>query len=123
SPLPLLAALPIWYHLVLGAWGITPLMTLAIGGPAAVPVRRRLEGDAAARAARLGTAVLVAVVVVLSAGFTYNATSVDVPAPRLSHTLGVLTRRTAAPLHRPSPPRGGPAARHLGPLRCPVATS
>ncbi|HMF04082.1 MAG TPA: hypothetical protein VKH17_04655 [Acidimicrobiia bacterium] len=110
----------VWYYLVLWAWGITSLMILAIGWTAAVLVRRRLEGDAAARAARLGTAVLVAVVVVLSAVFTYNATSVDVPAPRLSHTLGVLTRRTAAALDRPSAPGGGRDGRYLVTLRDPV---
>src|SRR5262249_23662578 len=108
----------VWYYLVLWAWGITSLMILAIGWTAAVLVRRRLEGDAAARAARLGTAVPVAVVVVLRAGFTCNPPAF--PAPPLSHPLGVLPRRTAAALDRPSAPGGGRDGRYLVTLRDPV---
>ena len=110
----------VWYYLVLWAWGITALMILAVGWTAVALVGRRLDGNAAAKAARAGTVVLLAVLVALTAAFTYNAVSVDTPAPRLSHTLGVLTRRTAAALDRPSVPGGGRDGRYLVTLRDPV---
>ncbi len=110
----------VWYYLVLWAWGITALMVLAVGWTVAALVGRRLDRSTAAKAARIGTAALVAVLVAFSAAFTYNAVSVDVPAPRLSHTLGVLTRRTAAALDRSSAPGGGRDGRYLVTLRDPV---
>ncbi len=110
----------VWYYLVLWAWGITALMILAVGWTVAVLVGRRLDRAAAAKAARIGTVALVAVAVAFSAAFTYNATSVDVPAPRLSHTLGVLTRKTAAALDNSAVPGGGRDGRYLVTLRDPV---
>ena len=110
----------VWYYLVLWAWGICALMVLAVVWTAAVLIGRRMERPTAARAATAGTAALVAVVVVFSALFTYDATSADVPAPRLSHTLGVLVRPTAAALDRPGVPGGGHGGLYLVTVRDPV---
>ena len=110
----------VWYYLVLWAWGITALMILAVVWTAAVLVARRLDRASAAKAGRIGTVGLAAVLVLVTAAFTYNAVSVDVPAPRLSHTLGVLTRKTAAALDSRSAPGGGRDGRYLVTLRDPV---
>jgi hypothetical protein len=110
----------VWYYLVLWAWGICALMVLAVVWTAVVLVGRRMERPTAARAATVGTAALVAVVVFFSALFTYEATSADVPAARLSHTLGVLARPTAAALERPGVPGGGRDGLYLVTVRDPV---
>jgi hypothetical protein len=110
----------VWYYLVLWAWGITAVMLLAVGWTVAAVVGRRLDRAAGAQAARWGTAALVAALVAFSAVFTYNAASVDVPAPRLSHTLGQLTRKTAAALDQRGVPGGGHRGRYLVTLRDPV---
>jgi hypothetical protein len=110
----------VWYYLVLWAWGICALMVLAVVWTAVVLVGRRMERPTAARAATVGTAALVAVVLVFSALFTYDATSTDVPAARLSHTLGVLVRPTAAALERPGVPGGGRDGLYLVTVRDPV---
>jgi hypothetical protein len=110
----------VWYYLVLWAWGICALMVLAVVWTAVVLVGRRMERPTAARAATVGTAALVTVVVVFSALFTYDATSADVPAARLSHTLGVLVRPTAAALERPGVPGGGRNGLYLVTVRDPV---
>jgi hypothetical protein len=110
----------VWYYLVLWAWGICALMVLAVVWTAVVLVGTRLARPTAARAAAVGTAVLVGVAVLFSALFTYDATSADVPAPRLSHTLGVLVRPTVAALDRSSAPGGGRDGLYLVTLRDPV---
>ena len=110
----------VWYYLVLWAWGICALMVLAVVWTAVVLVGKRLARPTAARVAAVGTAVLVGVAMLFSALFTYDATSADVPAPRLSHTLGVLVRPTAAALDRRSAPGGGRQGLYLVTLRDPV---
>lgn len=110
----------VWYYLVLWAWGITVVMVLAVGWTIAAVVGRRLDGVSGAKAARLGTAALVAILVAFTAAFTYNAVSVDVPAPRLSHTLGLVTHRTVAALDERGVPGGGRDGRYLVTLRDPV---
>ncbi len=110
----------VWYYLVLWAWGICALMVLAVVWTAVVLVGRRLDRPTAARAATVGTAGLVAVLLLFSALFTYDATSADVPAARLSHTLGVLVRPTAAALERPGVPGGGRDGLYLVTVRDPV---
>ena len=110
----------VWYYLVLWAWGICALMVLAVVWTAVVLVGKRLSGPTATRAAAVGTAALVGVAVLFSALFTYDATSADVPAPRLSRTLGVLVRPTAAALDRRSVPGGGRDGLYLVTLRDPV---
>ena len=110
----------VWYYLVLWAWGICALMVLAVVWTAVVLVGKRLARPMVARAAAVGTAVLIGVAMLFSALFTYDATSADVPAPRLSHTLGVLVRPTAAALDRSSAPGGGRDGLYLVTLRDPV---
>jgi hypothetical protein len=110
----------VWYYLVLWAWGICALMVLAVVWTAVVLVGRRLDRPTAARAATVGTAGLVAVLLLFSALFTYDATSADVPAARLSHTLGILVRPTAAALDRPGVPGGGRDGLYLVTVRDPV---
>jgi len=110
----------VWYYLVLWAWGICALMVLAVVWTAVVLVGKRWAGPTAARAVAVGTAALVGVAVLFSALFTYDATSADVPAPRLSSTLGVLVRPTAAALENSSVPGGGRDGLYLVTLRDPV---
>jgi hypothetical protein len=110
----------VWYYLVLWAWGICALMVLAVAWTAVALVGRRLDRPTATRAATVGTAGLVGAVVLFSALFTYDATSADVPAPRLSDTLGVLVRPTAAALDRSSAPGGGRDGLYLVTVRDPV---
>ena len=110
----------VWYYLVLWAWGITALMMLATVWTLAILVDRRLDRASTAKAVRLGTVAMVAILVAFTASFTYNATSVDVPAPRLSKTLGVLTRQTVRALDRDPVPGGGRDGRYLVTLRDPV---
>jgi hypothetical protein len=110
----------VWYYLVLWAWGICALMVLAVAWTAVALVGRRLDRPTATRAATVGTAGLVGAVVLLSALFTYDATSADVPAPRLSDTLGVLVRPTAAALDGSSAPGGGRDGLYLVTVRDPV---
>jgi hypothetical protein len=111
----------VWFYLVLWAWGINALMLLAIGWTAAVYVGRRVERATAAKAVTVGTGALVGVVVLFSALLTYDATSVEVPAPRLSETLGVLAPRTIDALDDPSAPGGGRDGRYLVTIRDPVS--
>ena len=110
----------VWYYLVLWAWGICALMVLAVVWTAVVIVGRKLQPPTAARAATVGTAVLVAVAVIFSALFTYDATSTGLPAGRLSHTLGVLVRPTVAALDRRGVPGGGRDGLYLVTVRDPV---
>jgi hypothetical protein len=110
----------VWYYLVLWAWGINALMLLATGWTAVLLVRRRLDASARRRAASLGTAVLVGIVALFSAMLTYDATSVEVPALRLSNTLSVLVPPTVDALEQPSAPGGGRDGHYLVTIRDPV---
>jgi hypothetical protein len=111
----------VWYYLVLWAWGINALMLLAIGWTAAVYIGRRIDRATAANAVRIGTGALVGVVVLFSALLTYDATSVEVPAPRLSETLRALVPPTVDALDDPSVPGGGRDGRYLVTIRDPVS--
>ena len=110
----------VWYYLVLWAWGICALMVLAVVWTAVELVGRRLDRPRATRAATVGMAGLVGIAVLFSALFTYEATSAEVPASRLSNTLGVLVRPTATALDRSSVPGGGREGLYLVTVRDPV---
>jgi hypothetical protein len=110
----------VWYYLVLWAWGITALMAVAVVWTAAALVSRRLDRATGARAAAVGVGALVTIAALFSALFTADATSVDLPAERLSETLGVLVPRTVDALDQPSAPGGGRDGRYLVTLRDPV---
>jgi hypothetical protein len=110
----------VWYYLVLWAWGITALMTLAVVWTAAVLVNRRLDRTGGTRALTIGAGALVGIVALFSALLTVDAASVDLPAPRLSETLSVLVPRTVDALEQPSAPGGGRDGRYLVTLHDPV---
>jgi hypothetical protein len=110
----------VWYYLVLWAWGITALMALAIVWTAVVLVNRRLDRAGTTRAGTIGIGALVGIVALFSALLTVDAASVELPAPRLSETLGVLVAPTVDALDEPSVPGGGRDGRYLVTLRDPV---
>jgi hypothetical protein len=79
----------VWFYLLLWAWGIVALMLFAIGW-AAVELARSRNGPASRQGGRPGAAALVAVTLVASVVFAFQATSVTVQTPRLNETLGRL---------------------------------
>ena len=92
----------VWFYLLLWAWGIVALMLFAIVW-AAVELARSRNGPASAgvsaiRSARSGAVALVAVTLVASLVFSFQATSVTVQTPRLNETLGKLIGPTSAAL-------------------------
>jgi hypothetical protein len=102
----------VWFYLLLWAWGIVALMMFAIGWAAVELVRSRngptsagptstgptSTGASSRRDARWGAAALVAVTLVASVVFSFQATSVTVQTPRLNETLGKLIGPTSAAL-------------------------
>jgi hypothetical protein len=91
----------VWFYLLLWAWGLAALMLLAVGWTVALLARRYLRGaiEECTNAARIALAV---VILVLTASFTVNAASADVPASHLSATVGRLTEPTAAAVRQRS---------------------
>ena len=87
----------VWFYLMLWAWGIVALMVFAIGWAAVELVRARgaPAGPGPGPAARVGAAALVAVTVVSSVVFAFQAASVTVQTPRLNETLGAVVGPTA----------------------------
>lgn len=84
----------VWYYLTLWAFGLAALMLLAIGWTAVVEAGRRW-GDASARFTRAGAGVLTAVMLVAVTVFSIEASSTEVPTPRLNDTLGAVVEPTA----------------------------
>ena len=93
----------VWYYLALWAWGITALLLLAIGWAASLVVGRRVGTGTRARLATAGSVALVGVAVVSTVSFTVDAARAQVPAPRLSATLGELVPPTADALAQRAP--------------------
>jgi hypothetical protein len=110
----------VWYYLVLWAWGINALMLLAVGWTAVLAVGRRLDASTLRRATSVGITALVGIVLLFTAMLTYDATSVEVPALRLSNTLSALVPPTVDALDDPSVPGGGRNGRYLVTIRDPV---
>ncbi len=91
----------VWFYLLLWAWGLAALMLLAVGWTAVAVAQRRLRGAIGERA-KLGLVALAVVTVVLTASFTLSAASAEVPAPRLSATVGKVSGPTADALRERS---------------------
>ncbi len=86
----------VWFYLLLWAWALCALILFAIGWTVVELVRAR---DAnAARFARVGSAVLIGVIVVSSVAFAVQARNVTVQTPRLNETLGAVVGPTATAL-------------------------
>jgi hypothetical protein len=110
----------VWYYLVLWAWGINALMLLATGWTAVLVVRDRLDASMRRRATTVGIAALLAIMALFSAMLTYDSTSVEVPALRLSKTLSALVPPTVDALEEPSAPGGGRDGHYLVTIRDPI---
>ena len=111
----------IWFYLMLWALGVTSLMLLAIGWTLAVVIGPRLSPSAQERANRSASPVLVAVAVVFTLMFAFNAAYAKVPNPPWSRTLGQLVSPTAKALASGSVPGGGRHGRYLVTWTDPVA--
>jgi hypothetical protein len=86
----------VWFYLLLWAWGIVALMMFAIGW-AVVELARVRSGPAGPwreRGARWGAGALMAVTLISSVVFSFQATSVNVQTPRLNETLGKVVGPT-----------------------------
>jgi hypothetical protein len=110
----------VFYYLVLWAWGITALMALAVGWTVVEVVGGRLDRASGAKATAAGSVTMVGIVVLFSGLFTFEAASVEFPAPRLSKMLSVLVPPTADALEQHSVPGGGRDGRYLVTFRDPV---
>jgi hypothetical protein len=101
---------------MLWAWGVTALLVVAVVWTAVLASPTYGRDDAGISASsrpnveRLSAGLLVAVTVVSAGLFTIDATDAEPPAPRLSSTLGAVTRPTADALEA----RVGPATGHDG---------
>jgi hypothetical protein len=74
------------------------MVLLAIGWAAVAFLRPRLSAPDRRRVARAGSVSLAAVLVVALCAFTWDATSVTIPAPRASEVVGAVAGPTAAVL-------------------------
>ncbi len=101
----------VWFYLVLWAWGLTALLVLAVGWTAAALVKGRVRSPR--RWAAAGATALVAATVLFATLFTFDATSAEVQAPRLSRTLGAVVPPTTRALARGSIQGTGPDGRYL----------
>jgi hypothetical protein len=101
----------VWFYLVLWAWGLTALLVLAIVWTAVVLVDRYLHPTR--RWAAAGAIALLGTTVVFATLFTFDASSAQVPAPRLSRTLSVIVPPTTKALARGSVAGTGPNGRYL----------
>jgi len=90
----------VWFYLLLWAWGLAALMLLAIGWTAVEFVRQRNGPAADANLASAGTAALVAVTLVVSVVFAFQASNVTVQSPRLNESLGAVVGPTTDALRR-----------------------
>jgi hypothetical protein len=101
----------VWFYLVLWAWALTALLVLAIVWAAVALVDRYVhptrQWAAAGAIALLGTTVVFATL------FTFDASSAQVPAPRLSRTLSAIVPPTTKALERGSVAGTGRDGRYL----------
>lgn len=88
----------VWYYLLLWAWGITALMVLATAWTVVELVRRRLDQDSRARAARFGTAAAGVALLVVVTVLSVEAADTERPVPGLSDSLGEVLDPTVATL-------------------------
>ncbi len=97
----------VWTYLALWAWGLNMLMCLSIGWALTIAIGRRLDDAHRRRALRIGTHVLTAAAVVVSASFVVDASSIEPADSDSSAILGELARPTVQALARGSSPGGG----------------
>ena len=90
----------VWFYLLLWAWGLAALMLFAIGWTAVEFVRQRNGPAPAAKRAPVGAAALVAVTLVASLVFAFQASNVTVQSPRLNESLGALVGPTTSALRQ-----------------------
>ena len=101
----------VWFYLVLWAWGLTALLVLAIAWTAVALVARYAHPTR--RWAAAGGVALFGITAVFATLFTFDASSAQIPAPRLSRTLGAIVPPTTKALERGSVPGTGPDVRYL----------
>jgi hypothetical protein len=88
----------VWFYLLLWATALCALMLFAIAWTIFEIIRRRTRDDDKSRLAARGTALLVGLIVVVTAIFTVSAAKIDVMTPRLNSQLGALTAPTVSAL-------------------------
>lgn len=79
---------PLWYYLMMWAWGTTSVLLLATVWSLGVHLARRRAPTTALLG--FGPAAMVATIVVSSVAFSVQAADVEQPAPELSDTMQVL---------------------------------
>jgi hypothetical protein len=101
----------VWFYLVLWAWGLTALLVLAIVWTAAALVARYAHPTR--RWVAAGGVALFGITAVFATLFTFDASSAEIPAPRLSRTLSAIVPPTTKALERGSVPGTGPDGHYL----------
>lgn len=82
---------PLWYYLMMWAWGITSLLVMAAVWSVCAHLARRTAAEPPGRSlVRAGTGALLAVTVVSSAVFSAGAAETEQPAPELSDTMAAI---------------------------------
>ena len=89
---------PLWWYLMLWAWGLAMLLALAVGLTAAAALGRRGRGDEDHERGDRSVLVLGGLTVAVSVLFAVNAVDAEPPAPRLSRGLGALVPATVRAL-------------------------
>jgi hypothetical protein len=101
----------VWFYLVLWAWGLTALLVLAIAWTAAAFVARYAHPTR--RWAAAGAVGLFGMTAVFATLFAFDASSAQIPAPRLSRTLGAIVPPTTRALERGTVAGTGSDGRYL----------
>jgi hypothetical protein len=91
---------PVWFYLVLWAWGLSALMLFATCWTVVEFVQARRVPVAGASFARPGAALLIGATVIVSGIFAFQAADVTVQSPGLNASLGALVGPTASALTR-----------------------
>ncbi|MBA3280883.1 MAG: hypothetical protein H0U29_01495 [Acidimicrobiia bacterium] len=81
---------PLWYYLMMWAWGITSLLILAVVWSVGAHLLRRADAPPSRTLVRAGAGTLVSVIILTSVVFTVTASKVEQPAPELSDTMQAL---------------------------------
>jgi hypothetical protein len=101
----------VWFYLVLWAWVLTALLVLAVAWTVVAVVVR--HAPATRQWATAGAVALFVLTAVFATLFTFDASSAEIPAPRLSRTLGEIVPPTTKALERGSVAGSGPNGRYL----------
>jgi hypothetical protein len=90
----------VWFYLLLWGWATSALMLVAVGWTVAAVANRLLDPPTRSRASRAGSAALVAITVSILATFVAEASTVEIPTPRLSRSLAGVVPGTVRALER-----------------------